>query len=104
MNKCVLSVKESIFNENRIKVFTFAYGQAPPLMVSQTIKYPFFTTPLSESCDSSDFLAHCGIEVATLAETLSYLILQSDLTGYNFVGDRLQFSLMPKKVQTPFTK
>ena len=25
--KCVLSVKESNFNEKKIKIFTFAYGQ-----------------------------------------------------------------------------
>ena len=52
--KCVLSVEESKFNERKIKIFTFAYGQGlggwpphPPLTVSLTVKYPFFlTTPL----------------------------------------------------------
>ena len=46
--KCVLSVKESNFNEKKIKIFTFAYGQGwggwppPPCTVSLTVKYPFF--------------------------------------------------------------
>ena len=30
--------------------------------------------PPSVSCDTSDFLLHCGSEVAPLAETLSYVI------------------------------
>ena len=41
---CVLSVKESNFNEKKIKIFTFAYIQGrqdllrPPLSVSLTVK------------------------------------------------------------------
>ena len=48
--KCVLSVKESNFNEKKIQIFTFGNGQGgggrppPPLTVDLTIKFALFWT------------------------------------------------------------
>ena len=46
--KCVFFfIKESYSKEKKVKIFTFAYGQAggpsPSLTASLTVKYPFFT-------------------------------------------------------------
>ena len=59
--KCVLSVKESNFNEKRFNILTFAYGQGrwgwpplpPSLTVSLTIKYSFFSRlAWAQVCDN----------------------------------------------------
>ena len=45
--KCVLCIKESYSKGEKVKIVTFAYGQAgsgdpTPITVSLTVKYPFF--------------------------------------------------------------